>query len=186
MLFRSNTARIDILASPSTPAAPLIAAAGRALARAEQLTGLKARTRPEIRAYPGLDVYRDATGEPGFVAAATRGRVIHLQSAARLISENRLEPVLTHEMLHVLLAGRAPLPRWFHEGLVLEIERPNAATPAPLGPTTEMDLLRPRSEQRLRAAYSNAQAAVAALIKRHGRVAVLGWISTGLPASVSR
>jgi hypothetical protein len=49
-----------------------------------------------------------------------------------------------------------------------------------------MDLLRPRSEQRLRAAYTNAQAAVAALIKKHGRAAVLSWISSGLPASVSR
>jgi stage II sporulation protein D len=182
----SKTARIDILAAPSTPAAPLTAAAERALARAEQSTGLKSQVRPEIRAYPGLDVYRDATGEPGFVAAATRGRVIHLQSVARLISENRLEHVLTHEMLHVLIAARAPLPRWFHEGLVLELERPNAVPPAPLSAVTEMDLLRPRNEKRLRAAYTNAQAAVAGLIKKHGRAAVLGWISTGLPAAVSR
>lgn len=182
----SKTARVDILASPSTPAAPLTAAAERALARAEQITGLKAQTRPEIRAYPGLDVYRDATGEPGFVAAATRGRVIHIQSAARLISENRLESVLTHEMLHLLIAGSAPLPRWFHEGLVLELERPNTVPPAPLASSTEMNLLRPRNEKHLRAAYSNAQAAVAALINKHGRAAVVSWISSGLPAAVSR
>lgn len=181
----SRTARIDILAAPSTPAAPLTAAAERALTRAEQISGLKAQIRPEIRAYPGLDVYRDATGEPGFVAAATRGRVIHLQSAARLISENRLDSVLTHEMLHVLIAGRARLPRWFHEGLVLELEHPGA-TPAPLAAATEMDLLRPRSEQRLRAAYANAQAAVAALIKKHGRDTVLSWTASGIPVGAGR
>ncbi|MBE0659920.1 MAG: hypothetical protein IH602_19655 [Bryobacteraceae bacterium] len=49
-----------------------------------------------------------------------------------------------------------------------------------------MDLFRPRSEPRLRAAYTNAQAAVAALIKKHGRAAVIGWLSTGLPAAVNR
>ncbi len=180
----SKTDRADILATAATPAASLSAAADRALVRAGRLTGMTVSVRPEIRAYPGVDVYRDATGEPGFVAAATRGRVIHLQSAARLISERRLESVLTHEMVHVIIAGQANLPRWFVEGLVQELERPGAVPPAPLAASTEITLLRPTSETRLRAAYRNAQAAVAALIKKHGRAAVLGWTVKGLPAGL--
>jgi stage II sporulation protein D len=178
----SKTNRADILATTATPAGPVSAAIDRALARAEQLTAMTAPVRPEIRVYPGIDVYRDATGEPGFVAAATRGRIIHLQSAVRLISERRLDSVLTHEMLHVIIAGRAKLPRWFVEGLVQELEQPGAVPPAPLAASTEITLLRPTSETRLRAAYRNAQAAVAALIKKHGRATVLSWTAKGLPA----
>ncbi len=180
----SKTNRTDILATTAIPAGPLSTAAERALARAEQLTDMTASIRPEIRVYPGIDVYRDATGEPGFVVAATRGRVIHLQSAARLISERRLESVLTHEMLHVIIASRAKLPRWFGEGLVQELEQPGAVPPAPLAASTELNLLRPTSETRLRAAYRNAQAAVAALIRKHGRAAVLAWTVKGLPAGL--
>ncbi len=180
----SKTKRADILATAATPAGPVSAAIDRALARAEQLTGMTATVRPEVRVYPGIDVYRDATGEPGFVAAATRGRIIHLQSAARLISERRLEPVLTHEMLHVIIAGRAKLPRWFVEGLVQELEQPGTVLPAPLAATTEITLLRPTSETRLRTAYRNAQAAVAALMKKHCRATVLSWTAKGLPAGI--
>lgn len=180
----SKTNRVDILATTATPAGPLSAAVERALIHAEQLTGMTASVRPEIRVYSGIDVYRDATGEPGFVAAATRGRVIHLQSAARLISERRLDSVLTHEMLHVIIAGHANLPRWFIEGLVQELEQPGAVPPAPLAASTELNLLRPSSEARLRAAYRNAQAAVAALLRRHGRATVLSWTAKGLPAGL--
>ena len=180
----AKTVRIDFLATSATPAGPVLAAAQRALARAEQLTGITAQVRPEIRLYPGVDVFRDATGEPGFVAAATRGRVIHVQNASRLIAQSRLEPVLTHELVHVLLTGKASLPRWFQEGLAQELEHPGAVAPAPLSASTEITLLRPPSETRLRAAYRNAQAAVAALMKQHSRAAVLSWTAKGLPAGL--
>lgn len=179
-----RTRRADIRATASEPAGPVIAAVDRVIARAEVLTGRKFELRPEIRVYPGVDVYRDATGEPGFVAAATRGRVIHLQSAHRLIAQGRLDSVLTHEMVHILIDNHAALPRWFAEGLALELENPGSVKPAALSPSTEPVLWRPPNEPRLRAAYSNAQAAVAALIMKHGRAKVISWIDSGLPAGL--
>jgi len=180
----ARTSRADIRATSEAPAAPLAAAVERAISRAENLAGRRIAVRPEIRVYPGVDVFRDATGEPGFIAAATRGRVVHLQSAERLIAGGRLDSVLTHEVVHILIGGRANLPRWFEEGLVLELEAPGAVKAAPLAAPTEAALRRPASEARLRAAYANAQAAVAMLIGRHGRANVLSWADSGLPAGL--
>ena len=93
--------------------------AGAALAQAEKLTGLRAGKRPQLRAYPDVAAFRDSTGEPGTVAAATRGRIVHLQPAARLRSSGTLAATLLHEMLHVVIAlnARAPVPLWLDEGL---------------------------------------------------------------------
>src|SRR5262249_31468691 len=41
-------------------------------------------TNIELRVYPDLDTFRNATGEPGWVAAHTEGRRIHLQPTETL------------------------------------------------------------------------------------------------------
>ena len=46
-------------------------------------------TNIEIRVYPDLDTFRNATGEPGWVAAHTEGRRIHLQPVAVLRQQGR-------------------------------------------------------------------------------------------------
>jgi hypothetical protein len=85
-------------------------------------------------------------------------------------------------MLHLALAPSpgVRLPRWFEEGLALWIEQP-VTQPAALDPRTEARLLNPASEASLRAAYANARAAVASLVARYGRSAVLAWLDTGIP-----
>lgn len=90
-----------------------------ALAEAEKRSGLRAGKRPQLRAYPDVATFRDSTGEPGTVAAATRGRIVHLQPAARLRASGTLSNTLLHEMLHVLIAlnAGAPVPLWLDEGL---------------------------------------------------------------------
>lgn len=173
---------LDVHGSGAPAENEVPAIAERARREAERLSGRSIRLRPVIRVYPTVAAFRDATGHPGFLAASTRGRFIRLQPPARLLAERRLAPTLLHEMLHLALAP-APgvrLPRWFEEGLALWIEQP-VTQPAPLDPRTEPRLLNPASEANLRAAYSNARAAVASLVARYGRSAVLAWLDTGIP-----
>jgi len=111
--------RVDVWSTgaPVDDELPLLA--DRALAEAEKKSGLRVEKRPQVRAYPAVSVFRDATGEPGTVAAVARGRAVHMQPAALLRSAGTLRATLLHEMLHVTILSNAkkPLPLWFEEGL---------------------------------------------------------------------
>src|SRR5262249_26589822 len=73
----------------------------------------------EVRVYPDLETFRNATGEPGWVAAHTAGQRIELQPAETLRARGALEPTLGHELTHAILEAHASpgLPLWFREGL---------------------------------------------------------------------
>jgi stage II sporulation protein D len=141
----------------------------------------------EIRVYPDIETFRNATGEPGWVAAHTVGRRIHLQPAALLRSHGSLEQTLRHELLHVVVESHASpgLPVWFREGLVGYLERPPVTSSAARAPA-DSDLQQTADLARARRAYADATAAVAALVKRYGETAVLDWVRTGLPADVKK
>jgi len=140
----------------------------------------------EIRVYPTLDAFRDATGEPGWVAAHTDGRRVHLQPVTLLRAHDALEPALRHELLHVLMEAQAApnLPVWFREGLVECLDRGGAAA----GSDTPADsaLRETNDPSEARRAYAQASAAVQNLIQRYGEGTVLGWVRTGLPAEVTK
>jgi stage II sporulation protein D len=135
----------------------------------------------EVRVYPDVDTFRDATGEPGWVAAHTSGKRVHVQPAAKLASA--LEKTLRHELLHVAIEAQAgaELPVWFHEGLALYLEggvRGTAAIP------NDVDLRRTGDAAAVRRAYGQAGRAVAGLVARYGETTVLGWVRRGLPPEV--
>jgi stage II sporulation protein D len=102
--------------------------------------------------YPTVAAFRDATGEPGWVAASTLGHTVRLQPRTR--------GVLRHEAFHVLLGERAHprLPTWFREGLAVWLS----------GET-------PRRE------YAPHRDRVAALVRRHSEKTVLSWVERGVP-----
>lgn len=138
--------------------APVSASAADAAWReARRRSGLGAGCRPRVREYPDTALFRDLTGAGGAVAAVTRGCTIHVHRPARLAAQGELVQVLLHEMMHVLIDAnrRAPLPEWFEEGLA-EFLAGGAR----------------RAAERAR---------VEALIRRHGREAVLRFLQTGLP-----
>ncbi len=85
-----------------------------------QQSGLALPRDIEVRVYPDLDTFRNATGEPGWVAAHTQGRRIDVQPAELLRTRGALESTLRHELLHVAVEAQAltGLPLWFREGLV--------------------------------------------------------------------
>jgi stage II sporulation protein D len=155
---------------------------GALLAQAErQLRELAARTNfavprgIEIRLYPDVETFRNATGEPGWVAAHTMGVHIQLQTTG----------ALRHELLHVLVEAHAAagLPVWFREGLVGYLEDPHAAKGSGKAPA-DADLRQAADADRARRAYREAMSSVAALVDRYGESAVLGWLAGGLPGDV--
>lgn len=161
------------------------------LSRAEALNkNLAARFHDEaphvtIRVYPDVAAFRDATGEPGWVAARASGLAIDLQPAAALEARGILAQTLRHELLHVYIERRAApgLPLWFREGLVEYLAAgENANTPSALAPDADFEQRQDRS--RAQAAYDAARARVATLVNRYGEASVFGWLSRGLPADV--
>ncbi len=134
----------------------------------------------EIRVYPDVETFRNATAEPGWVAAYTSGRRIHLQP----LSGATLERTLRHEMLHVMVGDRATasLPVWFQEGLVGYLEtrddRTGALTP------TDADMRQNVDVVRARRSYEDARRRVATLVKTYGESAVMDWLTRGLPSAV--
>ena len=151
---RLASERLELWTTRPAEDQSLIPLAERLLRDAERRTGFPARVLPQLRVYPTLALFRDSTGEPGTVAASTRGRVIRLQPPAVLRSRGVLESTLLHELLHVLIETRARsgLPLWFREGLVVYL--------------------------------TGGAGRVTSLAATHGRAAVLSWVEAGLPPSL--
>lgn len=182
--------RVELLSTRLTEDQETIALAERQLRMAEQRTGWELRQRPQLRVYPSVDVFRNATGQPGWVAASTRGRVIRLQPLRVLRAAGTLESTLEHELLHLLIESRAHphLPLWFREGMVLYLSE--ASKPARSGDTSiglvqlERMLSQPRSERELRRAYGAARTKVEELVTQYGLPMILQWVERGLPTEL--
>ncbi len=159
--------------------------------QAEETTGLLYRDSPRLKIYPTVAAFRNSTGEPGWVAASTRGRTIQMQPSDVLREAGTLESTIRHELLHMLIDSYAlpGTPLWFREGLVLYLTAPNASSQQSEAfddlKSLEKMLRAPPSEQELRRAYAGAQARVAQLARQHGKDALLGWIRNGLPTELT-
>jgi stage II sporulation protein D len=158
----------------------VLAAAER---QAKEIAGRYGWTQPsgiEIRVYPDVETFRNATGEPGWVAARTSGRRIHLQPAATLSARGALESTIHHELLHVFVEAQsaAGIPVWFREGLVGYLEHP-VRTGSP--EAQDIDLRQRDDVARARRAYAAAAQRVAVLVQRNGAPAVLAWLKSGIP-----
>jgi hypothetical protein len=133
----------------------------------------------EVRVYPDVASFRNVTAEPGWVAAQTAGRRVHLQFPVA-------SSVLRHEFLHIMVEERAApgLPVWFREGLV-EYLAAGGGGGDPAAPH-DADLRQRSDSMRARKAYEDARRRVAALAARYGEGAVLEWLKRGLPADVAQ
>jgi stage II sporulation protein D len=134
----------------------------------------------EIRVYPDVETFRNATGEPGWVAGRTSGRRIHLQPAAVLRARGALDSTIHHELLHVFVEAQAApgIPVWFREGLVGYLE---GAAKAGSRDAPESDLRQREDAARAQRAYASATQKVADLVRRYGAPTVMGWLKSGLP-----
>jgi stage II sporulation protein D len=164
----------------------VLALAERELRAAAERLHVEAPDGVEIRLYPDLDAFRNSTGEPGWVAARTDGRRVHLQPVAELRSHGALESTVRHEMLHVVVESQAAagVPPWFREGLVEYLSGGGAHTMRVASGDTDSAMRQRASPAEARRAYEQAAARVAGLVARYGEAAVLGWVRSGLPAEV--
>ena len=159
---------------------------------AQTTTGLSFPATPQWKLYPTVAMFRDATGEPGWVAAATRGRTIQTQPADVLKQAGTLESTLRHELLHMLIEAYAKpgTPVWFREGLVLYLSEPSAVihSSSEFKSASELEkaIANPASENQLRAAYSEAHARVSELARKYGKQKLVLWVQVGLPPEAGR
>ena len=163
--------------------------AARILKQDEDVAGWSVPQRVKLQVFATLEEYRDATGQPGWVAASTRGNTIRLQPLVQLRSRSILETTMRHELFHVLIESKAAAgtPLWFREGLVLYFTgeiKGSAAEPMTAG-NMEAILQQPRSHEDMERAYAAAYATVAGLIERNGRSTVIDWLGRGLPAGAN-
>jgi len=178
---------IELLTSRPDRDRPLLPIATRYLHEAEESTGLVYRAKPRLKVYATVAEFRNSTGEPGWVAASTRGRTIQMQPPDMLRETGALESTIYHELLHMLIDSYAHpgTPQWLREGLVLYLSGPPEAVPAKAATidltALEKSLRAPQSERELRNAYAEARARVAALAEEHGKEALIQWIQNGLP-----
>jgi stage II sporulation protein D len=170
---------------------PLLTLATGFVHEAEENTGLLYRASPRLKIYPTVAAFRNSTGEPGWVAASTRGRTIQMQPSDVLREAGTLESTIRHELLHMLIDSYAlpGTPLWFREGLVLYLTAPNASSKQSENiddlKGLEKSLRAPASEEELRHAYAGARARVAQLARQHGKAALLGWVQNGLPPELA-
>jgi stage II sporulation protein D (peptidoglycan lytic transglycosylase) len=166
----------------------LLPMATRLMHEAEESTGLVYNGVAKLKAYATVAAFRNATGEPGWVAASTRGQTIRIQPTDVLSDGGTLESTLRHELLHMLVEehAKAGTPLWFREGLVLYLARASAGTQGSgeFGSVSALEkaLRSPANEQEMRQAYAEAQVRVSRLARQHGKETLVGWLQNGLPA----
>jgi stage II sporulation protein D len=183
---KRTSERFELVSTSPEEDSALLPIAEKILKENETSVGWKLSFTARLQVFPSLDRYRDATGQPGWVAATTRGQTVRLQPLAQLRKRSILESTLRHELFHLLIESRARsnTPLWFREGLVLYLAEPDKrASPAATLPDKEMEeiLRNPGSRERQEKAYAAARARVAALIHQNGKSNVLDWLSSGIP-----
>ncbi len=176
---------IDLVTTNKNDATTLLAVADRAFHFASEQTGLTISGRPQVKVYPTIAIYRDATGEPGWVAASTRGSTIRLQPLVTLQRAGTLESTLRHEFLHVMIESQARpnTPLWLREGLAIYLAHPDGVKSARVDvPTLERRMRSFRSEDEMRVAYRECASTVADAVQKYGKQAVMQWLKSGVPA----
>jgi len=181
---KSSSAQLDVFTVENESAGVTVEAA-QALAWAESQTYMHTAMRPAVYVYPSVEIFRNATGEPGWVAASTLGNKIRMQPAKVLGA--RVEKVLRHEFIHLLLETNAApqTPLWFREGLAMLIGGDPPSDAPGMTPQKMEEILSKRGGSKaMQAAYASSLDTVARLEQQHGRSELLRWLSSGIPSTV--
>jgi stage II sporulation protein D len=166
------------------------AAQGEAgLRQVEATSGLRFEREVAVRVYPNLDLYRNASGLGGDIAAGARAREIHLQPIAELRRQGDLSATLRHELAHALLLQHEtrPLPEWLHEALARwmsgqPVRTGNAAKACGASPSFAALETSMQTAEGRRDVAVVADRFLRAALAGDGRNAVSGWARSGFPA----
>jgi stage II sporulation protein D len=171
------------------PSGQLLREGNAAWARSQALLGSpEDAPQPTVQEMPTTELFRQATNQPGWMLASTRGNIVFLQPPAVRQPNGGRQTLLLHEFLHVLveqLAGeRAPL--WLREGLVETLTDPNSR-PVDLSPDeVDAELAHPTSANASRHAHEVAGRMVALVSARYGMAAVRAFLRNGVPSEIVR
>ncbi len=188
---KRTSERLELISTAPEEDSAILPLAEKILKENEAAAGWQLSFRPHLQVFPNLDRYRDTTGQPGWVAATTRGQTVRLQPLADLRKRSILESTLRHEFFHLLIESRARpnTPLWFREGLVLYLSEPDKRnSPSATLTDKEMEeiLRNPASREKRDKAYAAARARVSSLIQKNGRSTVLDWLSSGISGEALR
>jgi stage II sporulation protein D len=170
------------------PESSLLGEGNAAWAKAQSLLPGSSRSpAPTVQELPTTELFRQTTGEPGWMVASTRGSHVFLQPATVRQSNGGAESLLLHEFLHVLVEQQAgaSTPLWLREGLVEVLAAPEKHQWAPVGlAAAEVDaaLAHPSSAAASRQAHEAAARMAALLCARYGMPTVLSFLRNGVPA----
>jgi stage II sporulation protein D len=174
------------------PEGSLLGEGNAAWARAQSLLPRSSSSpAPTVQELPTTELFRQTTGEPGWMLASTRGSHVFLQPATVRQSNGGAETLLLHEFLHVLVEQQAgaSAPLWLREGLVEVLAAPGKRKwdPAEL-PAAEVDaaLAYPSSATVSRRAHEAAARMAALLCARYGMTAVLEFLRNGVPSEAAK
>jgi stage II sporulation protein D len=140
-----------------------------------------------VQELPTTELFRQTTGEPGWMLAATRGSHVFLQPATVRQNKGGTETLLLHEFLHVLVEQQAgaSAPLWLREGLVEILAAPGNRQWGPVdlaASAVEAALARPSSAAVSRQAHEAAARMAALLCSRYGMPATLAFLRKGIPS----
>jgi stage II sporulation protein D len=167
----------------------LLAEGNAAWTKAQALFGDPTHTaHPIVQELPTTELFRQTTGEPGWMLASARGSSVFLQPGQVRRKNPGAEDLLLHEFLHVLVEQQAGknAPIWLREGLVEILAGGNQSGPLDL-PASEVDaaLAHPADAAASRRAHQTAARMAARLRARYGMPAVRGFLRNGVPSDVT-
>jgi stage II sporulation protein D len=174
------------------PEGSLLGAGNAAWARAQSLLPVSSRSpAPVVQELPTTELFRQTTGEPGWMLASTRGSHVFLQPGAVQQRNGGAKTLLLHEFLHVLVEQQAGAnaPLWLREGLVEVLAAPGKLEweRVDLPPAeVEAALAHPSSATVSRRAHEAAARMAALLCARYGRTAVLEFLRNGIPSEAAK
>jgi SpoIID/LytB domain protein len=119
-----------------------------------------------------------ATGQPAWVAGATRGNTMHLQPLAVLRKRGIVNATLRHEFAHAVIErfGHNRAPRWLLEGLAIHFAGEGRLYAQVVGAVKKDELAArlaaPASPAEMRVLYAAAYREVQALLRAHGEAKV--------------
>jgi stage II sporulation protein D len=169
-------------------AAPLLREGNAAWVRAQALIAAPPGfPGPTVQELPSTELFRQTTGEPGWMLASTRGSNVFLQPAAVRQNDGGDETLLLHEFLHVLVEQQAGknAPLWLREGFVETLASPGKQPfgSIDLAPSqVDAALAKPANAIVSRRAHLLAARMAALLCARYGVPAVKEFLRKGVPS----
>jgi len=164
----------------------LLEAGNSSWTKAQSIFPPTATVHPIVRLMPSTELFRQATDEPGWMLASTRGTNIVLQPLPVLRAHGGESSTLLHEFLHVRVEQEAAptTPLWLREGLVEALANPHKDyfDEMPL-PKIESALAHPLNMPESQRAHEASAKLVQRLIEKYGKQTVLNWLRSGVPAN---